>query len=254
MQFHGIEMVGPLTVEKYSGVLPDNSTGIWKARIIYRLDDDIIYFGTGTSWQNIGTGTDGIASIDFSAILGNPYSNTNLSQALNLKANSSHTHSESDISNLSTDLSNKSDVGHSHSESDISNLTSDLAGKASVNHTHSESQIVNLTSDLANKAPISHTHNESDINGLSAELNNKSNINHEHNIATTLSPGFLPVLENDALKFLDSTGNWSEVQANTAYIADSNYWESPTPTNIKDAIDRLAKFLYAHASNIKISV
>jgi microcystin-dependent protein len=56
-----------------------------------------------------------------------------------------------------TALNGKANTSHSHAESDITNLTTDLAGKAAVGHTHTPAQVgldqVNNTSD-ANK-PVS---------------------------------------------------------------------------------------------------
>lgn len=50
-----------------------------------------------------------------------------------------------------TKWSTKADTSHTHAQSDITNLTSDLAGKASSVHTHSQSDVTNLVSDLAGK-------------------------------------------------------------------------------------------------------
>lgn len=45
------------------------------------------------------------------------------------KANTSHTHSEGEVTNLVTDLAAKAPLAHSHVESDVTNLVTDLAAK-----------------------------------------------------------------------------------------------------------------------------
>lgn len=69
------------------------------------------------------------------------------------KANTSHTHAQSDITGLSTSLAGKSDVGHGHTQSDVSGLTAALDGKSNVGHSHSQSDVTGLTSALAGKEP-----------------------------------------------------------------------------------------------------
>ncbi len=60
-------------------------------------------------------------------------------------------------------LSGKANTSHTHAQSDVTNLVSDLAGKAASSHTHAQSDVTNLVSDLAGKAASSHTHAASDI-------------------------------------------------------------------------------------------
>lgn len=118
---------------------------------------------------------------------------TAVENALDGKANASHTHTQSNITGLETALAGKADsnhnhdtayatidhthdgyaaVNHTHTEyattSDVSALENDISGKADVNHTHS------------GYAPTSHTHSQDDIAGLSTALAGKASTSHTH--------------------------------------------------------------------------
>ena len=68
----------------------------------------------------------------------NPVQNKVVNNALNKKANSSHSHSISNITNLQSTLDSKSDTGHNHDERYYTETEMDkkLNGKADSNHTH----------------------------------------------------------------------------------------------------------------------
>lgn len=68
----------------------------------------------------------------------NPVQNKVVNNALNKKANSSHSHSISNITNLQSALDGKSDIGHIHDERYYTETEMDkkLNGKADSNHTH----------------------------------------------------------------------------------------------------------------------
>lgn len=66
----------------------------------------------------------------------NPVQNKVVNSALNGKANSSHSHSISNITNLQSALDGKSDNGHSHSISDVTNLQSKLDTIPSLTNTN----------------------------------------------------------------------------------------------------------------------
>lgn len=68
----------------------------------------------------------------------NPVQNKVVNSALNGKANSSHSHSISNITNLQSALDSKSDIGHIHDERYYTETEMDkkLNGKADSNHTH----------------------------------------------------------------------------------------------------------------------
>lgn len=62
----------------------------------------------------------------------NPVKSSGIKSALDGKANSSHSHSQSDVDGLTTALAGKANSTHSHAISDVTNLQSALDGKQSV--------------------------------------------------------------------------------------------------------------------------
>ena len=140
-----------------------------------------------------------------------------LTSGLAGKANTTHTHTVSQITDLGTTLSKyatttaltsglagKANTTHTHTVSQITDLgttlskyatttalTSGLAGKANTTHTHTVSQITDLnlgnyatktalTEGLEGKANTSHTHAISDVTNLQNTLNNKAAVTHTH--------------------------------------------------------------------------
>lgn len=89
----------------------------------------------------------------------NPVQNKVVNSALNGKANSSHSHSISNITNLQSALEGKSDNGHTHDDRYYTEteMNTKLNGKANSSHTHTASQISDLTVSthtLANGAEL----------------------------------------------------------------------------------------------------
>lgn len=89
----------------------------------------------------------------------NPVQNKVVNSALNGKANSSHSHSISNITNLQSALDSKSETGHTHDDRYYteSEINTKLNGKANSSHTHTASQISDLTVSthtLANGAKL----------------------------------------------------------------------------------------------------
>lgn len=89
----------------------------------------------------------------------NPVQNKVVNSALNGKANSSHSHSISNITNLQSTLNSKSETGHTHDDRYYTEteMNTKLNGKANSSHTHTASQISDLTVSthtLANGAKL----------------------------------------------------------------------------------------------------
>ena len=89
----------------------------------------------------------------------NPVQNKVVNSALNGKANSSHSHSISNITNLQSALDSKSPTSHTHDDRYYteSEINTKLNGKANSSHTHTASQISDLTVSthtLANGAKL----------------------------------------------------------------------------------------------------
>ena len=66
----------------------------------------------------------------------NPVQNKVINNALYGKANSSHTHAQSDVTGLENALNGKANTTHTHAQSDVTGLSDALAGKANTDHTH----------------------------------------------------------------------------------------------------------------------
>lgn len=89
----------------------------------------------------------------------NPVQNKIVTNVLNGKANSSHSHSISNITNLQSALDSKSETGHTHDDRYYTEteMNTKLNGKANSSHTHTASQISDLTVSthtLANGAKL----------------------------------------------------------------------------------------------------
>lgn len=89
----------------------------------------------------------------------NPVQNKVVTSALGGKANSSHSHSISNITNLQSALDSKSETGHTHDDRYYTEteMNIKLNGKANSSHTHTASQISDLTVSthtLANGATL----------------------------------------------------------------------------------------------------
>lgn len=70
---------------------------------------------------------------------------SSMQSAIANKANSSHTHSISNITNLQNTLNGKANTSHTHEIADVTNLQTTLNGKAASSHNHSASNITSGT-------------------------------------------------------------------------------------------------------------
>ena len=132
------------------------------------------------------------------------------------KANSSHTHSQSQVTGLSAALGGKADKAHTHAISDVTDLqaeldskpthstmNSGLNGKANKSHTHSQSDITGLSTTLSGKADSTHTHTQGEVTGLTTALNGKAAKSHTH--TTSQVSGLSTALSKKADKtYVDS--------------------------------------------------
>ncbi|WP_311056509.1 phage tail fiber protein [Pseudomonas aeruginosa] len=89
----------------------------------------------------------GMGNVDNTSDLDKPIS-TATQQALNGKANSSHTHSISQVSGLQTALDGKAAASHTHPISQVDGLQAALDGKAADAHTHAISEVSGLQAAL----------------------------------------------------------------------------------------------------------
>ena len=130
----------------------------------------------------VRTNGDGSISIHNHTITGN-YSAANKAYVdgeVAKKANTSHTHAQSDITGLSTALSGKANSSHKHTTADITDFATEMGKKANTSHTHTQAQVTGLSTALSGKADKSHKHTTADITDFATEMGKKANTSHTH--------------------------------------------------------------------------
>jgi hypothetical protein len=189
------------------------------------------YWRGDKTWQTLDKSAVGLANVDNTSDLSKPVS-TATQTALNGKANTSHTHPQSDITNLTTDLAGKQATLVSGSNIKTINGSSVLgsgdivvSGSAAWGSiTGTLSSQTDLQSALNGKANTSHTHAISDVTTLQTELDNRTLVGHSNlrllntytyfnefiNTVTTSSAG------HDVQATNNGTGAASSAQATTA--------------------------------------
>lgn len=172
---------------------------------------------------------------------------TYVDEAVSIKANSSHTHTQSDVTGLSTALNGKSDVGHTHDEyapashshsnyittTSFSTLESEVENKADISHGHTEYAVVGhshsnyataisveeLSETVSGKANSSHTHTISNVTNLQTTLDNKASVSHTHTAsevgaaASSHTHGDIYYTETEIDSLLSSKANSSHTHA-----------------------------------------
>lgn len=169
-----------------------------------------------------------------------PVQNKVITNALNGKANSSHSHSISNITNLQSALDSKSETGHTHDDRYYTEteMNTKLNGKANSSHTHSISNITNLQSALDEKAHLVHNHDnlyytEAEID---EKLNGKADSSHTHNISdvTGLSTSLDGKMSNN---YSESTIESNFFAHKIGNIVIVTWWNPPLPTAQNSWVD-----------------
>lgn len=169
-----------------------------------------------------------------------PVQNKVITNALNGKANSSHSHSISNITNLQSALDSKSETGHTHDDRYYTEteMNTKLNGKANSSHTHSISNITNLQSALDEKAHLVHNHDnlyytEAEID---EKLNGKADSSHTHNISdvTGLSTSLDGKMSNN---YSESTIESNFFAHKIGNIVIVTWWNPPLPTALNSWVD-----------------
>lgn len=160
--------------------------------------------------HNVSKSDVGLGNVDNTSDLNKPVSSA-MQTALSGKANSTHSHAQSDVNGLAAALSGKQDTLTAGSNITIVNnvisatggggggganwgeiggtlsnqtdLATALNGKASSSHSHSISDVTNLQSSLDGKASSTHSHTISDVTDLQSTLNGKASSSHSHSIS-----------------------------------------------------------------------
>lgn len=89
-------------------------------------------------------------------------------------------------------LSGKANTVHTHTESDVAGLVTDLAGKASSSHTHAQADVIGLVTALAGKLPLSTVTTKGDLvvgTGAGAVTRLPVTIDGQSPVTDTTQPG-----------------------------------------------------------------
>lgn len=162
------------------------------------------------------------------------YTKTETDTKLNGKANSTHSHSISNITNLQSTLNGKSGTGHTHDDRYYteSEMNTKLNSKANSSHTHSIGDVTNLQSKLntipsltSSTITVSGTNNAGTITFYKfgkiviMELNlSKVKLSSTWNVVGTVPSGYMP-------KIADGAGSpmvWWSVQGQQGQSAQLN--------------------------------
>ena len=117
----------------------------------FLLDKALAFEGATTqvSWDNVTGKPDSYPpethTHDMIQVTGLEDELSSMQSAIANKANSSHTHSISNITNLQSTLNGKASTSHKHEIADVTNLQTTLNGKAASSHNHSASNITSGT-------------------------------------------------------------------------------------------------------------
>ena len=211
-----------------------------------------------------------------------------LTNNINGKANTSHTHSISDINDI--DISNY--VTTEQLDTKANELTNNINGKANVSHTHSITDVTNLqttlnenisnvkqelnntitstkdelTQSINNKADSSHTHSISDINDidtsnyvttqqhnttkqeLNNSINNKANNNHTHTISDITDFGTSGIDTSNLVTKQEFTNKIDEVELNFNTVT------SQLTTDISTKADTSHKHTIDNITNLQTTL
>lgn len=111
------------------------------------------------------------AAEDIAGEIGDPLGKAEAAQTYLSKTNASETYATK--AEVTSGLSGKANTSHTHQQSDVEGLGTALAGKADSVHTHATSDITGLDTTLAEKANSVHTHEIADVTGLQTALDGK---------------------------------------------------------------------------------
>lgn len=130
---------------------------------LYALYNDPRFSGTGGGGSGVSSvfgrtgvvvkqagdytkGDVGLGNVDNTSDANKPVSTLQAAADASVAANAS--------SALTIGLAGKANTSHSHAETDVTSLVSDLANKSAVGHTHAEADVASLVADLAAKQPL----------------------------------------------------------------------------------------------------
>lgn len=161
----------------------------------------------------------------------NPVQNKVVNTALSGKANTSHTHTQSQVTGLETALAGKAASSHSHAQSDITGLSTALSGKSDTSHSHSvattsaagfmsgddKSKLDGIAAG-ANKITVDTALSSTSTNPvqnkvINTALSGKAASSHTHSVATTSAAGFMSKEDKTKLNGIATGANKTTVDS-----------------------------------------
>lgn len=197
--------------------------------------DEYIWLTNSGSYEKIGS-----TDIDLTPYAKISDVNTTLSSYAKTSDMNMALSSYAKISDVNTSLSGKANTSHTHAESDVTNLVSDLAGKASSSHTHAQADITGLSDTLATKqgvltfdtSPTSGSTNPVTSNGIYSALSGKASTSHTHaeSDITNLTTDLAAKANKSSLSTVATSGSYADLSSKpTIPTVDSTL--SSTSTN-----------------------
>ena len=169
------------------------------------------YVWVNSAWEILGEYTSKVDLTPYltkEAASGTYATKSELTSGLSGKANTTHTHTVSQITDLGTTLSKYATT---------TALTEGLAGKANKSHTHAISDVTNLQNTLNNKAAVTHTHTVSQITDLNlgnyatkasvSQAISDATFNNGHNTVSSVSG--IPVSKRLVIATISNNGSFT---------------------------------------------
>ena len=169
------------------------------------------YVWVNSAWEILGEYTSKVDLTPYltkEAASGTYATKSELTSGLAGKANTTHTHTVSQITDLGTTLSKYATT---------TALTEGLAGKANKSHTHAISDVTNLQNTLNNKAAVTHTHTVSQITDLNlgnyatkasvSQAISDATFNNGHNAVSSVSG--IPVSKRLVIATISNDGSFT---------------------------------------------
>ena len=164
----------------------------------------------GSETVRVNLATESTFNSNIPGYMGDYAKSSDVTTALDGKADTEHTHEAVDITDLQGLLDAKANVTHTHATSDVTGLDTALAGKAASVHTHAIADVTDLETTLAGKVDTEDL-TEATVKSASQDTNGKPIT--EYVAGVTLQGNTLKIAKGDS-----STSD-VELPAGTVYDA-----------------------------------
>ena len=149
----------------------------------------------GSETVRVNLATESTFNSNIPGYMGDYAKSSDVTTALDGKADTEHTHEAVDITDLQGLLDAKANVTHTHSTSDVTGLDTALAGKAASVHTHAIADVTDLETTLAGKVDTEDL-TEATVKAASQDTNGKPIT--EYVAGVTLQGNTLKIAKGDS--------------------------------------------------------